>query len=514
MKLKLVNLVPLNEYGDYENDIQDLKDELAQLYRDQEETAEPEGGPIQNAIGAEIEAKQKEIEQAIGGSKQPKKDVPYDVAIGKMTQDEYDKHMLHVKYPKYYGPGGVKRFSTVKPDRASFEKSTKFDRMNEATEKAWNALDVSRKAEKEIDNKEWNSRTTAKLDMLKALNKAGKFKKDWDEEKLQGWVDQNYSWEKLARQFKLNEIKDNKMKSKLLTERLQELAGIKPLYTEMFPNRQNPRKPNLKSIADVDNSDWSVDGGGGSIGYLEWEDGTEMTPTEIQDYFETNHEMYDDIMQGLGETMQQGDYSAIEQGWDGLSFDEQRELINSAMSGEARPDEFEKDFDQLKSEIPDWESIVAGYLGIDEGSCGYSPEGKPGNTPGETRGMPADTRTMTMMREAIRKEIKKLSEKKGVKHYTKDGKEWKGATHKMPNGPLMTQDPHSKDSVELFHKEDLKETSLDDKLKGAFSDEEWEKITSKPVPGFDNINPGNTKDQDTKRKAYIKRFGDKSPGQR
>ena len=120
------------EYGDYENEIQDLKDELAQLYRDQEETAEPEGGPIQNAIGAEIEAKQKEIDQAInftsGDTKQLKKDVPYDVAVGKMTQDEYDKHMLHVKYPKYYGPGGKKRFSTVKPDRASFEKSSKFDR--------------------------------------------------------------------------------------------------------------------------------------------------------------------------------------------------------------------------------------------------------------------------------------------------------------------------------------------------------------------------------------------------
>jgi hypothetical protein len=66
-------------------------------------------------------------------------------------------------------------------------------------------IDVSRKAEKEIDNKEWNSRTTKKLDMLKSLNTAGKFKKDWGEEKLQGWVDQNYSWEKLARQFKLNE---------------------------------------------------------------------------------------------------------------------------------------------------------------------------------------------------------------------------------------------------------------------------------------------------------------------
>ena len=34
------------------------------------------------------------------------------------------------------------------------------------------------------------------------------------------------------------------------------------------------------------------------------------------------------------------------------------------------------------------------------------------------------------------------------------------------------------------------------------------------APFGDNINPGNTKDQDTKRKAYIKRFGDKSPGQR
>ena len=51
----------------------------------------------------------------------------------------------------------------------------------------------------------------------------------------------------------------------------------------------------------------------------------------------------------------------------------------------------------------------------------------------------------------------KINEMKGVKHYTKDGKEWTGATHKMPNGTLMTQDPHNKDSEELFHKEDLEE---------------------------------------------------------
>ena len=68
-----------------------------------------------------------------------------------------------------------------------------------------------------------------------------------------------------------------------------------------MPGVMEDKKPNLKSIADVDRSSWTPDGGGGSIGYMEWEDGTEMTPQEIQDYFEINHELYDDIMQGLYE---------------------------------------------------------------------------------------------------------------------------------------------------------------------------------------------------------------------
>ena len=55
--------------------------------------------------------------------------------------------------------------------------------------------------------------------------------------------------------------------------------------------------------------------------------------------------------------------------------------------------------------------------------------------------------------------LAELNEKEGVKHYTKDGKEWTGATHKMPNGRLMTQNPHSKDSEELFHKNELDEMS-------------------------------------------------------
>ena len=50
------------------------------------------------------------------------------------------------------------------------------------------------------------------------------------------------------------------------------------------------------------------------------------------------------------------------------------------------------------------------------------------------------------------KEILKTPDRK---HFTKDGKEWKGKTHKMPNGNLMTEDPHNEKSVRLYHKEEL-----------------------------------------------------------
>ena len=85
------------------------------------------------------------------------------------------------------------------------------------------------------------------------------------------------------------------------------------------------KNPNLKSMSDVDNTGWTPDGGGGSIGYMEWEDGTEMTPQEIQDYFEANHELYDDIMQGLYETNDPEDdeeQAEYDKGWYGESLKE------------------------------------------------------------------------------------------------------------------------------------------------------------------------------------------------
>jgi hypothetical protein len=62
------------------------------------------------------------------------------------------------------------------------------------------------------------------------------------------------------------------------------------------------------------------------------------------------------------------------------------------------------------------------------------------------------------------KKINSLTEEEGVPHYTKDGKEWKGKVHKMPDNSLMSGNPHDKNgsgpngkSEKLFHKEDLNE---------------------------------------------------------
>jgi|TARA_R110001592_G_scaffold185543_1_gene429606 hypothetical protein len=41
--------------------------------------------------------------------------------------------------------------------------------------------------------------------------------------------------------------------------------------------------------------------------------------------------------------------------------------------------------------------------------------------------------------------------KAGVKHYTKDKKEYKGETHKMKDGSLHTGATHTKGSEELVH---------------------------------------------------------------
>jgi hypothetical protein len=139
----------------------------------------------------------------------------------------------------------------------------------------WDSIDTGRELEKN-DVKQFNANVAAKVELLQQLRADGKLKKDYSDDKIENWsISASLPGTKIA-------------------------GLLKPEANEMF-NRQGPRKVNLDSIADVDRSGWTPDGGGGSIGYAEWEDGTEMTPLEIQDYFEANHELYDDIMQGIAE---------------------------------------------------------------------------------------------------------------------------------------------------------------------------------------------------------------------
>ena len=53
-----------------------------------------------------------------------------------------------------------------------------------------------------------------------------------------------------------------------------------------------------------------------------------------------------------------------------------------------------------------------------------------------------------------------VKKKQGVPHYTKDGKEWFGETHKMPDGKLMTENPHNEKSVRLYHADELISTKV------------------------------------------------------
>ena len=98
--MKLVDLVPLKEestgaFGATSEELADMYSlQMLQQMRDEvmmdmEQQAEPEGGPIADMYGGQLDG----LDKAIAIKKGETKDVPYDVAIGRMTQDEYDRAM-------------------------------------------------------------------------------------------------------------------------------------------------------------------------------------------------------------------------------------------------------------------------------------------------------------------------------------------------------------------------------------------------------------------------------------
>jgi hypothetical protein len=363
--MKLVDLVQLKEetagaFGMSAEDLastwsleklQSIRDEIM---GDMEQEAEPEGGRIADMYADQLHG----IDAAIA-LKEPKKDVPYDVAVGNMTQDEYDEYM-----------------STVKPDRASFEKSSKFDRgIDEGriganswkTRTAVNtAPGVTEDKEIIIDNIDdlnnitirWRganhhgNKTLTNLkferenefdDDLMAISNDSKWlfivdldeetgEPDWDtlmvdSRELENVADDGTSTYSVPDEDMINEA-----------TRFQQLAGIKPLY------ENEDRKADHSSF-EFDN--YNNDGDIPLPTAGRWEDGTEMTEDELEAYYDK-----------MGDS-----------------------TMHSIMSDN-----------------------------IDEGTCGHGPDGKLGDTPGGTKGMDADDRTRGMMRKFIQKEIKKLHE--------------------------------------------------------------------------------------------------------
>tara|TARA_R100001198_G_C5199751_1_gene189228 strand:- start:419 stop:607 length:189 start_codon:yes stop_codon:yes gene_type:complete len=53
----------------------------------------------------------------------------------------------------------------------------------------------------------------------------------------------------------------------------------------------------------------------------------------------------------------------------------------------------------------------------------------------------------------------RIDNMEGVKHYKRDGTEFKGNTHKMADGTLHSGKTHTKGSVKLFHLKDLSATA-------------------------------------------------------
>jgi len=430
--MKLVDLVPLKE-GSMQareladrNSLEQLQAMRDEIFMDMEKdpSIEPEGGEVADQYGDRLN----DIDAAI----QIKN--PFEKgSVGGMTYDD----MLKKHYPDKYGER-----TTIKPNKDAFNKSTKFDRMNEATEKAWNAIDVSRKAEKEIDNKEWNTRTTKKLDMLKALNKSGKFKKDWGEDKLQGWVDQNYSWEKLSRQFKLNEIYsamyeakgyrgDSPMPFRSNPDANDQWSKDQLAQTNQRSGYELDGKEVDKGTIELDGTEnierWGMDDALPDIfiSHAEFTDGTELTDDQMYRLLDKYDELVQDIYYE-GANMEEGEADLDDFKLEPEDLDNPDEDLVIIGSGyldikskfRERPSQTNGEYAALGQKVVDQlhngdkeaalDFIYSKINEVDEGSCGYGPNGVPGDTPGETQGMNADDRTRGMMKKLIQKEIAKL----------------------------------------------------------------------------------------------------------
>ena len=88
-------------------ELEDLERNLEQIYRDMEQEAEPEGGPIADQYADEIHAHEEAI-RFIKSKGKEQAQMFYDVAVGKMTRDEFEKSTKFDKRKKLNQNFGMK----------------------------------------------------------------------------------------------------------------------------------------------------------------------------------------------------------------------------------------------------------------------------------------------------------------------------------------------------------------------------------------------------------------------
>jgi L-rhamnose mutarotase len=229
--------------------------------------------------------------------------------------------------------------STVKPDRASFEKSSKFDRMKET-----DYADRLANSGTDSDGRNTWGDKTGYSDEEMAQGK-GKLKKYPDKDGRNVWGDKvDYSdVEKKAKG--LNEAKITKKEFDEIASAEQKAMEKKwdSLVTNIALSKSDPKK------------------------------------------FTANMEAKQEYLTTLNKAGKlKKDYTADKiENW------------------------------STHDNLPGWKVaniVLTTPKSTTEGSCGYGPDGVPGDTPGGTKGMNADDRTRGMLRVLIQKEVAKLNE--------------------------------------------------------------------------------------------------------
>jgi hypothetical protein len=533
------------EYGDavktaYGNDknakkLAFLKKERAQLMRDMEQEAEPEGGPIANEYGSKLNR----IDAAIA-KLEGRKEMTYDQAIAegfkdylgyssvevsRPTQDQVDRFFALTQNETHYlnskpVEGQEKTFNKMK-----VEPWDEYDLSN------WNALVKKAKAKgKSLDEvkvdydfserelirvlRQLKRGASTEIDMIKAFTKS--LGRDITKDELfSESLDEGNSYARVSMpRFKKDKNNPNFLNvyinydlgaggssialgKETMTGQIRRESAAEAMRLAGDVARDLEAEYNLEDIdiQDLENGKVRI--------FAVSDDFINMDPNMLGEIKESlNPEVSRDVNRYIARTAKRYDYSeqdavyaimaALKQrDFDGLNEDTRKDLgMSSSVSKRRAKAELknpgndgskvyglDKDGKRVHiKNINDVDKFTKFELDADlnesvvEKVIAQLKEEKPGLWANirakKARGEKPAHGNSDAFKSAKKagKKINSLDEEEGVPHFTKDGKEWKGKVHKMPDDSLMSGNPHDKNgsgpngkSEKLFHKEDLNE---------------------------------------------------------